>query len=58
LVDPEPWGMGVRKEDAKFVDYLSATLKEWHKTGFIIGLEKKWGLPATPYLIEQQTKFK
>jgi polar amino acid transport system substrate-binding protein len=58
LIDPEPWGMGVRKEDAKFVDYLSATLKEWHKTGFIIGLEKKWGLPATPYLIEQQTKFK
>jgi polar amino acid transport system substrate-binding protein len=57
-IDPEPWGMGVRKEDAKFAAYMSDLSKEWHKTGFILGLEKKWGIPQSPYLVEQQAKFK
>lgn len=57
-IDPEPWGMGVRKEDAKFTTFISDVSKEWHKTGFIIGLEKKWGIPLSPFLLEQQAKFK
>jgi len=57
-IDPEPWGMGVRKEDTKFAAYMSDLSKEWHKTGFILGLEKKWGIPQSPYLVEQQAKFK
>jgi len=57
-IDPEPWGLGVRKEDAKFTAFISDVTKEWHKTGFIIGLEKKWGIPVSPFLLEQQAKFK
>jgi polar amino acid transport system substrate-binding protein len=57
-IDPEPWGMGVRKEDAKFAQYVSDVSKEWHKTGFILGLEKKWGIPQSPFLLEQQAKAK
>jgi polar amino acid transport system substrate-binding protein len=57
-IDPEPWGMGVRKEDAKFTTFISDVSKEWHKTGFIIGLEKKWGIAQSPFLLEQQAKFK
>jgi polar amino acid transport system substrate-binding protein len=57
-IDPEPWGMGVRKDDPKFAAYMSDVSKEWHKTGFIIGLEKKWGIPQSPFLVEQQAKFK
>jgi len=57
-IDPEPWGMGVRKDDPKFAAYMSDLSKEWHKTGFILGLEKKWGIPQSPFLVEQQTKFK
>ncbi len=57
-IDPEPWGMGVRKEDTKFAAYISDLSKEWHKTGFILELEKKWGIPQSPYLVEQQAKFK
>jgi polar amino acid transport system substrate-binding protein len=56
-IDPEPWGLGVRKEDPQFTAYISELTKEWHKTGYIIELEKKWGIPVSPYLIEQQTKF-
>jgi polar amino acid transport system substrate-binding protein len=58
LIDPEPWGMGLRKEDTKFATYISDTIKEWHKTGFILGLEKKWGISPSPYLAEQNAKFK
>ena len=58
LIDPEPWGMGVRKEDTKFAAFISETLKEWHKTGFILGLEKKWGTSPSSFLIEQNAKFK
>ena len=58
LIDPEPWGMGLRKEDTKFAAFISDTLKEWHKTGFIIDLEKKWGISPSPYLVEQNVKFK
>jgi polar amino acid transport system substrate-binding protein len=57
-IDPEPWGLGVRKEDVKFAAYMSDVLKEWHRTGFILDLEKKWGIPRSPYLVEQQVKNK
>ena len=57
-IDPEPWGMGSRKEDAKFAAFLTDVSKEWHKTGFILGLEKKWGMQPSPFLLEQQAKFK
>ena len=57
-IDPEPWGMGVRKEDTKFAAFISDVSKEWHKTGFILDLEKKWSIPQSPFLVEQQAKFK
>ena len=57
-IDPEPWGLAVRKEDTKFAAWISDVSKEWHKSGFILGLEKKWGIPQSPYLLEQQAKNK
>ena len=58
LIDAEPWGMGLRKEDPKFAAFISDTIKEWHKSGFILELEKKWGIPPSTYLAEQNKKFK
>ena len=57
-IDPEPWGIAVRKDDPKFAAYMADLSKEWHKTGFILGLEKKWGIAQSPFLVEQQAKFK
>ena len=57
-IDPEPWGVGVRKEDPKFAAYMSDVIKDWHKTGYILDLEKKWGIPQSPFLVEQQAKLK
>ena len=57
-IDPEPWGLGVRKDDPKFQAWISDVSKEWHKTGFVLELEKKWGIPQSPFLVEQQAKNK
>src|SRR5437660_12082310 len=57
-IDPEPWGVGVRKDDPKFAAYVSDVTKQWHKTGFLLELEKKWGIPQSPFLVEQQAKLK
>ena len=57
-IDPEPWGLAVRKEDTKFAAYMSDVVKNWHKTGFILDLEKKWGIPQSPFLVEQQAANK
>jgi polar amino acid transport system substrate-binding protein len=57
-IDPEPWGVAVRKDDPKFAAYMSDVMKDWHKTGFLLAAEKKWGIPQSPYLVEQQAKYK
>ncbi|MCC7228174.1 MAG: transporter substrate-binding domain-containing protein [Burkholderiaceae bacterium] len=58
LIDAEPWGMGLRRDDPKFAAFISDTIKEWHKSGFILDLEKKWGIPPSTYLADQNKKFK
>jgi len=48
----------VRKDDPKFAAYMSDVIKDWHKTGFLLAEEKKWNIPQSPYLVEQQAKYK
>ncbi len=45
-IDPEPWGMGVRKDDPKFAAYMSDVIKDWHKTGFLLGSREEVGHSA------------
>jgi polar amino acid transport system substrate-binding protein len=30
----------------------------WHKSGRLIALEKKWGIPPSPYLQQMHDKYK
>lgn len=48
----EPWGLAVKLEEregpwGKFMAQLS---QEWHKSGRLIELEKKWKIPASAFL--------
>jgi polar amino acid transport system substrate-binding protein len=56
VVDNVPWGAAVRKEDLDqpIGKALSAAIIDWHKTGKLIELEKKWGVPATQWLVDMQ----
>ncbi len=58
IVDNVPWGAAVRKEDldGRLGRMLSAAIVDWHKSGFLIALERKWGIPATRWLADMRRK--
>jgi polar amino acid transport system substrate-binding protein len=44
-----PWAIAVKHGEARFQKFMEDISKEWMKSGRIIELEKKWGVPATDY---------
>lgn len=58
--DPQLWAIGVRLTDldSPFGKMLKEMSIEWHKTGKLLDLEKKWGIKQSPYLVEQNKKLK
>jgi len=58
IVDDVPWGAAVRKEDldGRLGKMLSAAIVDWHKSGFLIALERKWGIPATRWLVDMRKR--
>ncbi len=53
-----PWGMAVKQGEKGLGDMLTKTIIDWHKTGFIQGLETKWGIKATKFAQESHDKYK
>ena len=53
-----PWGLAVKQGEKGLADMLSKTVTEWHKTGFIQGLETKWGIKPTKFAQESRDKYK
>jgi polar amino acid transport system substrate-binding protein len=60
VIEEQPWGVAVPlpELDQAYGKLIAGMLEDWHKTGRLIELEKKWGLPASPWLAETHTKFK
>jgi len=58
--DPQLWAIGVRLQDmnAPFGKLMEEMSVDWHKSGRLLALEKKWGIKSSPYLIEQNKKYK
>lgn len=58
IVDNVPWGAAVRKEDlgGRLGRMLSAAIVDWHRSGFLIALERKWRIPATRWLAGMRRK--
>ena len=42
---------------SRFADYMSNIVKDWHKTGYIIELEKKYHIKATKFAQEMHDKY-
>ena len=53
-----PWGLAVKQGEKRFADMISKTAVEWHKSGFIQDLEKKWGIKPTRFAQESRDKYK
>jgi polar amino acid transport system substrate-binding protein len=57
-IDDAPWGLAVKLGQQDLYDFMRATVIEWHKTGFIIDLEKKHGIEPTPFTKKMKDLFK
>lgn len=57
-IDEEPWGVGVAKGDDAFMDWMSKTIVDWHASGLILELERKWGVPNTAFATAMHGKYK
>ena len=53
-----PWGLAVNQGEKDFAGFMSKTIVDWHKTGFIQQLEKKWGIKPTMFAQEMHDKYK
>lgn len=53
-----PWGIAVKQGEKGLADMMSKTSVEWHKSGFIQELEKKWGIKPTKFAQEMRAKYK
>jgi polar amino acid transport system substrate-binding protein len=58
--DEQPWAVAVALPDLKgpWGDFMRAVSVDWHKTGKLLALEKKWGIKQSPFLVEMNLKYK
>jgi polar amino acid transport system substrate-binding protein len=58
--DDNPWGLAVPvgELNCAFGNFMSGMTYNWHQSGRLIELEKKWGIQATQYLKDQNERFK
>lgn len=54
----QPWGMAAKQGEKAFEDMLSKTSVDWHKSGMIQDLEKKWAIKPTQFAADQHAKYK
>ena len=54
----QPWGVAVKQGEKGFADFVSKAIVDWHKTGFIQSLEKKWGIKPTEFAEQMHSKYK
>ncbi len=57
--DDNPWALAVPKAEEKcvFGQFMSGMQYNWHKSGKLVELEKKWGIQATSYLKTQKDRY-
>jgi polar amino acid transport system substrate-binding protein len=57
--DDTPWGLAVPldEKDGIWGNFMSGVTYNWHRTGRLIELEKKWGIQPTAYLQDMAKKF-
>ncbi len=57
--DDTPWGIAVPLDEKGSIwgNFMSGMIYNWHRSGRLIELEKKWGIQATSYLTMMNQKF-
>src|SRR3954471_11019340 len=55
----EPWGLAVPlpERDGPWGKFMAEQLEDWHRTGKLIELEKKWNIPASAFLKKMHEEY-
>ncbi|MEO5701702.1 MAG: transporter substrate-binding domain-containing protein [Casimicrobiaceae bacterium] len=53
-----PWGLAVKQGEKGLADAISKMVADWHKSGMIQDLEKKWNIKPTKFGEEMRVKYK
>lgn len=56
-ISDEPYGLGMRKDDTNFVNFVNKTLLEMEKSGEAARIFKKWFGPGTQYHLQRTFKI-
>jgi polar amino acid transport system substrate-binding protein len=58
--DEQAWAIAVPLPELNglYGEFMKKVSVDWHKTGMIVGLEKKWGIKASPFVQEMHQKHK
>lgn len=54
----QPWGLAVKQGEKAFGEFVSKAIVDWHKSGTIQKLEKKWGIKPTKFAEDMRAKHK
>jgi polar amino acid transport system substrate-binding protein len=56
----EPFGLAVKLEEREgaWGKFMATMIEDWHRSGRMIELEKKWQIPATAFLKTMHEKYK
>ena len=55
-----PWSIGLHREDAgsALADLVSQAVVEWHRSGLIADLERRWGIPVSAYTARMRSLWR
>lgn len=58
--EPRPWAIGVplAERDGPFGQLVSNIVTDWHRSGTLLGLQEKWGLPANGFLADMNQRMR
>jgi polar amino acid transport system substrate-binding protein len=56
----EPWGIAVKLEerDGPWGQFVAKEIEDWHRSGRLIEIEKKWNIPPSAFLKKMHDQFK
>jgi polar amino acid transport system substrate-binding protein len=54
----DPWGLAVKLGEESFYKFMSSTVADWHRSGTIVALEKKYGLANTAFALKMNADYK
>jgi polar amino acid transport system substrate-binding protein len=57
--DDNPWALAVPLEelDGIWGNFMSGMIYNWHSSGRLVELEKKWGIQSTQFVIDMNKRF-